>query len=463
MTDVAPAGALSTKSKTGRRAWVSFATGLEIFNIPITYVIFVPYFINTVGGDAAAGQTLWGYAAGIGGLIGALMSPPLGFAAENPSRRRMFLTVALFANAVPAFILALAAPGIAGPVLVIVLVALAVATAANDINYALLGGMLVDVAPSAIMGRTSAAAVSIGWAFGIVISLAYLGAFVMFDPFGLELDPAAGQAERLIGPIAGALMLILCLPLLLLRPPPAPVRPKRSFGIWFSEEMGVLFKERAVAIAVAARLIYWSGVTLLGLFGTGFARAVFGWDTLTAGIFGLLVLAFGVLGAFTGGRLDDKIGSRNSLIVYLIGLAISMGLILTLEPDRIFFVIELTPRALDAGPLSSPAEWAALGLGSLAGFFVGPTGPISRTLVSRLAPPGRTARYFGVAALAGNVTNFFGPVAVAVLTQATGNQRVGLLVAPGFLILGVLIVMFLPPAKEARTDEAPPTPETEAF
>ncbi len=451
------------RSRAGRRAWVSFATGLEVFNIAVAYVVFGPYFIASVGASSAQGQALWGYAAGAGGLIGALLAPPLGLAAERPDRRRRFLLAAVVLNAGAACALALAAPGATGLMLSIVMLALVVATAANDINYSLLGGMLVDVAPSAIMGRTSAAAVSVGWAVGIAFALTFLIAFVRFDPFGIGFDHARGEAERAIGPIAGLTMLALCMPLLLLKTPPHAAPPRRDFRMWLEQELAIVLKERAVALAVASRLVYWSGVTLLGLFGTGLARSVFGWDTFTTGVFGLSVLACGALGAVGGGALDDRIGSRNALITCLVGLAVAMGLILTLEPDRIFFVIEVAPRAPGAPILSSPAERAALALGCAAGFFLGPTGPISRTLVSRLAPPGRTQRYFGVAALAGNTTNAIGPFAVALLTDLTGNQRIGLAVAPAFLLAGALIVAFLPPAREGRADAvAPPIPSRSA-
>lgn len=434
-----------------RRAWVAFATGLEIFNIAVVYMIFVPYFIAKAAGDPVEGQKLWAFAAGYGGLIGALLSPVLGIAAEDPRRRRVFLALALAANALPAFVLALGVPGVGGTALLVVLAALMITTAANDIAYMLLGGMLSDVAPSAIMGRTSAAAVSVGWTVGIAVALSYLLAFVMFDPFSLALDASRGQAERLIGPVAGGLMLLACAPLILLRPIARPAPPKRAFGAWLKEEAAILFAERTVALAVLARLVYWSGVVLLQLFGSGLARSVFGWDTLTTGLFGLVVLASGIFGALTGGRLDDRIGSRNALIVYLLGLAVAMSALLSVAPDRIFLFIEVPARAPDAAFLSSPAEWAALAIGAFAGFCVGPTGPISRTLLARLAPPGRNGRYFGVAALAGNATNAVGPFLVGWVTALAHDQRVGLLVAPALLAAGAGVLLLLPSAKTGRS------------
>ncbi len=435
-----------------RRAWVGFATGLEVFNISVVYTIFVPFFIANGFDTPERGQVMWGYVSGIGGMIGALIAVPLGFAAERPELQRKFLALALALNAIPAFALWLAVPGLGGPVLLLVLIALAVVMAANDLNYALLGGMLADVAPSNIMGRTSAAAVSVGWAGGIVFTGVFLFLFVWGDPLGLRLDETTAQAERLIGPVSGAVLLLLGLPLIFLRFPRKDRPPQRSARVWLREEAASLLAERPVAVAIGARFFYWSGLVLVQLFGAGLARSIFGWDTGATSMFGLAVLAFGAFGALIGGFIDDRIGSRNALMICIIGLALAVAGLLSLQPDSVFLFIETPPRAEGAVMLSSPAEWTALALGAFSGLFIGPVGPITRSLISRLAPPDRVARYFGIGALAGNTSGAMAPFIVAIITGETMNQRIGLLVAPAFLLIGAVLLLLLPAARSARPD-----------
>jgi UMF1 family MFS transporter len=128
----------------------------------------------------------------------------------------------------------------------------------------------------------------------------------------------------------------------------------------------------------------------------------------------------------------------------LLGLGVSLSLVLTMSPDRLFGLIPVEPRPEGARDLTSTAEWVVLALGALTGLFLGTAGPMSRSLIARYAPPDRTARYFGLAALAGNATSIVGPLFVALITSATNSQRAGLLVSPILLILGILVLRLLP-------------------
>jgi UMF1 family MFS transporter len=185
-------------------------------------------------------------------------------------------------------------------------------------------------------------------------------------------------------------------------------------------------------------------VSLVGHFGNIIGTSIMGWSEASSSIFGFTVLLAGVAGAGFGGVIDDRLGTRNALCITLIGLAVSLCLLLTVSPDRAFGFLPLIPRAAGAPQLSSEAEWIVLGLGGVAGLFLGTAGPMRRSLVARYSPPGRTGRYYGLAGLAGNATNFAGPALVLWATTATHNQRYGLLVAPVFLLLGVIALMLLP-------------------
>jgi UMF1 family MFS transporter len=439
-----PAPSDTPDERRRRRAWTVFAAGLESFNVPIVYVLFAPYLTSRVAASAVEGQKLWALTLAVSGFVAAALAPPMAFLAENPARRRTFMIACVALNAIPACVFWLAAPGSPFAVIMLVLVAYGIAAAANDLLYVLYGSMLPEVAPPSIIGRTSGVATALGWVFSLAATGVFLAMFVLPKTPLFGLDPEAGEPARLSGPFAAVMMVAFCAPLLLVRAPAPATRDTRSLKTWFKEELASLMAERAAAIAVAARLVYWSGVVLVMTFGNVVATAILHWPELGSSVFGLLVLVFGALGAWGGGFLDDRLGTRNALCVTLVGLAISLSLILTIAPDRILGVIPATPRGPDDPLFSSLAEQAALALGALTGFFLGTTGPMSRSLVARYAPPGRTARYYGFAALAGNATNVFGPLFVYLVTTMTGSQRAGLLVAPAFLLLGVAVLLRLP-------------------
>lgn len=437
--------AASLKAGRPRRfAWIVFSGGLEAFNVPIVYVLFAPYFANRVAENSIEGQRLWAFALSLSGLFAALLAPPLALAAEHPGRRRALLALFVLLNAAATVVFWIAAPGAPMGVVFAVLAAYGVAALSNDLLYVFYASMLPEVAPPRILGRTSGVATAIGWALALTATALFLLAFVWpaTPPFGL--DKAAGEPERLSGPFAAALMIVFCAPLLLLRAPPAPERPKRSFAVWLKEEVGSLLEEKAAAMAVASRLVYWSGVVLVMSFGNIIATSIMGWSSLGTSVFGLTVLVAGAVGAGIGGVLDDRLGTRNALSLMLAGLGVSLCLILTMSPDRLFAVFPVEPRAVGAAELSSLAEQAVLGLGALTGLFLGTAGPMSRSLIARYSPPDRTARYYGLAAVAGNATNVFGPLMVGLVTTWTQSQRAGLLVAPLFLVLGIFLLRMLP-------------------
>ena len=69
----------------------------------------------------------------------------------------------------------------------------------------------------------------------------------------------------------------------------------------------------------------WSILTLWSPFSPSrgiYAAGVFGWGSIEIGIFGILLTITGTFGAWIGGRLDDRIGSRaviaGSLVVLIL-------------------------------------------------------------------------------------------------------------------------------------------------
>ncbi len=74
------------------------------------------------------------------------------------------------------------------------------------------------------------------------------------------------------------------------------------------------------------------------------------------------------------------------------------------------------------------------------GLFVGPVQAASRSLMARLSPPERQTEFFGLFALSGRATTFVGPASVAVITEATRSQRLGLVIIILYLAgLGLLV------------------------
>ncbi|MET0638448.1 MAG: MFS transporter [Hyphomicrobium sp.] len=79
----------------------------------------------------------------------------------------------------------------------------------------------------------------------------------------------------------------------------------------------------------------------------------------------------------------------------------------------------------------------------LVGIVSAPVQAASRSLLARIAPADKITQYFGLFAFSGKVTAFLAPFFVAILTQETGSQRIGMAAVLAFLAIGVLMMLFV--------------------
>jgi UMF1 family MFS transporter len=187
-------------------------------------------------------------------------------------------------------------------------------------------------------------------------------------------------------------------------------------------------------------MIYTDGLVSLFAFGGIYAAGTFGWHTIQIGTFGIMLAIAGALGAWLGGKLDDRLGPKRVIAGSLLILLLSVAAILLVDKDSVLFVKVAAPQP--GAPLfSSAAERAYLVLGCLIGAAGGPLQAASRTLLIRLAPKDRIAQYFGLFALTGKVTSFIGPLLIGIITAATASQKAGMAVLVVFFVAGLGLLM----------------------
>src|ERR1700710_113447 len=74
-------------------SWIFFDWAAQPYFTLITPFVFAPYFAIHVAADPASGQSLWGFATAVAGLVIALMSPVLGAIADASGRRKPWIAV----------------------------------------------------------------------------------------------------------------------------------------------------------------------------------------------------------------------------------------------------------------------------------------------------------------------------------------------------------------------------------
>jgi MFS transporter, UMF1 family len=432
-------------------SWIFFDWAAQPYFTLITTFVFAPYFATHVAADPASGQSLWGFATAVAGLVIALSSPVLGAIADASGRRKPWIAAFGALLVIGSCLMWFGKPGDTS-VIPPLLLAFVVATIGVEFATVFNNAMMPTLVPPDRIGRLSGTGWATGYVGGIISLVLVLGFLAAnaetgrtlfgFTPlFGL--DPVTHQGDRITGPLTGIWFVIFVLPMFLLTPDyPAkrPVRAALREGlIELKQTLAELPKQKSMAAFLLANMIYTDGLVSLFAFGGIYAAGTFGWDTIRIGTFGIILAIAGTFGAWIGGKLDDSVGPKRVIAGAMVILLLAIVGILLVDKDSIFFIKVAPP--VPGGPLfAGAAERAYLVLGCLIGACGGPLQAASRTLLIRMAPKDRIAQYFGLFALTGKVTSFIGPLLIGVITAVTGSQKAGMAVLVLFFVAGLALL-----------------------
>ena len=176
---------------------------------------------------------------------------------------------------------------------------------------------------------------------------------------------------------------------------------------------------RQIVRFLIARMFFNDGLITIFAFGGIYAAGTFGFTLQEVLLFGIALNVAAGLGAVLFGYVDDKIGSKRTLMITLAGLFLAT-LLAVLATSKLWL-------------------WMA---GIVIGIFVGPNQAASRSLMARFVPHNAKNEFFGFFALSGKLTAFIGPLLLGILAQWSGSQRVGIsVVLILFAIGGVLLAI----------------------
>ncbi|MBT3536527.1 MAG: MFS transporter [Rhodospirillaceae bacterium] len=447
--------------RLGRFSWALFDWANQPYFTLVTTFIFAPYFTSHVVGDPVRGQELWGYGQAIAGLCIALLSPLMGAMADASGPRKPWIVLFQSLCVLACAGLWLALPGADDGALVMILGLVVLASLGAEFATVFNNAMLPSLVSKARLGRLSGRAWALGYLGGLLSLGFILGGFSLPEVPLFGLDKASHEHDRIVGPFSAVWMIIFILPLLLFTPdaPPSGMGRRKAARQGLRQLVRTLREVRHyrnVMLFLVARMIYFDGLSAVFAFGGIYAAGSFGWTTTNLGIFGIILTIFAAIGAVVGGWLDDRIGSKKTIIWSVIGLIVATLGIVSIAvdglggPDRrdtILFFIQYAQAAPGEGMFTTLAEQMFLAFGIMIGIFGGPAQAASRTMLSRLAPVEKIGEFYGLYALCGKATAFIAPFAVAAITAAMQSQRAGIAVILVFLTLGLLLML---PVREER-------------
>jgi len=198
-------------------------------------------------------------------------------------------------------------------------------------------------------------------------------------------------------------------------------------------------------------MFYRDALNGMYVFGGIYAAGVLGWGTTDRGIFGIVAIITGALFAWLGGRADNKFGPKPVIMTCVLTLT-GIALAVVFVSRESLFGIALAP-----GSILPDVAFYILGAGI--GAAGGALQSASRTMMVRQARPDRMTEAFGLYALAGKATSFLAPFLIAVTTDLTNSQQMGISPLVALFLIGfVLLFLVKPDGDRAKQWSDPSSP-----
>ena len=428
-------------SKLGQFSWALFDWANQPFFTVVTTFIFAPYFANVMVGNAVEGQAAWAFTQSTSGILIALMSPFLGAMADAGGRRKPYIFAFQLLLGAGCAALWWAHPGrpdLIGPISA----AVVIATIGAEMSIVFNNAQLPHIVRPERMGWLS----GFGWGLGYCGGLVALFIVLAVDERALSgLDSMPYVLERLVGPASALWLAVFVIPMFLFTPDTAGAKltlleAARQGGWSLVDTVKKIGRFGNALRYLIAFMLYNDGLASIIAFGGVYAAATFGWSTVTLGIFGIILTVFAIPGAFLGGKLDDRFGSKRVVQSATLGVIVATIGIVGMSADGVLYIVPAPQLSPDRGLFGSLQEKVFMAFALLLGFCMGPMQAASRTMIGRLAPEGMSGEFFGLFALSGRATAWMAPLAIGIVTTATNSRRLGVACVLIFLVLGFVLL-----------------------
>ncbi len=371
-----------------RWAWYLYDFGNSAYAAVVLLAVYSAYFKQQVVGGAE-GSRMWGLSIGIAMLVVALLSPVLGALADfSATKKRILFVFTAMACLFTSLLFLVEAGDIFTGMLFFILAEIGYRGAQVFYN-----ALLPDIAEPDQMGRVSGN----GWAIGSFGGIVCLGIVL-----ALILTIKGTFIIRVSFLITAAFYALATLPVFFFlreRSQPQPLPAGENF-------LSVSFKKLKATLQSARRyknlmrfliafMVYNNGIMMLLDFAAIIGAVLFGMNQQQLIIFMIIVQVTSVIGAYLFGQITHRLGGRLALILSISFMIFTVVGLLFVHSLLMFNVI-----------------------GAFAGFALTGVQSVSRTVVGQISPPEKSAEFYGLFSLAGQISNFTGPTLYGLLATA---------------------------------------------
>ncbi|MFZ5807577.1 MAG: MFS transporter [Verrucomicrobiota bacterium] len=392
-------------------SWCCFDFANSSFTTIIITVVYSVYFTSVVASGNPAAKAWWGIMLALSQIVVILLSPWLGAVADFQARKKCFLMWSAILCSLFTALLFWTGEG----TILFALIFVALANIAFSFSENFCSSFLPEISTPPTCGRIS----GYGWSFGYMGGLASLGIVLWM------LSSENGSACILwTFPMTGAFFILASLPtLIFLRERAVPQTLPNGISYWrygwteIFRTLKQLPQHRTLAIFFLSFTCFMSGLFAVISFASIFAGEVLHFSQKETILLFITLQISSAIGAFGFGFLQDKVGSKNTLIFALvIWIVVSLWAFFC-QTKTEFFII-----------------------GNLAGLGIGSLQSASRAVVSMLVPPKQSGEFFGFWGLFGKLGAIIGPASAGFLSAWIGLRYFTLLNLV-FFLLGFIILL----------------------
>ena len=387
------------------------------FTTIIITFIFATYFAKQIAPNPILGQSYWGWAIGVTGILVAIIGPILGNFADKKNYTEFFIKLFTIICISLTTLLWFSKPS--EKYLLFTLIIVASANFFYELSLIFYNSILKRISKPSDLGKSSGFSFALGYIGGILILIICIKVFIDNEvlPFGLSKENS--ENIRATSIVVALWYLFFSIPFLFSLKKKIKNKIERSSNN--IKKIKNLFWDKGLnnlGKFLLARMLYADGLNAIIIMGGIFAVGVFNLEIKDLLVLSVLMNITAFIGAIIGGYANDKFSSKSVIIFSLLGLIFSSAIILFIK-TKIFFLI----------------------FASINGFFIGPIQSASRVFITKSIDENNQASGFGLFALSGKLTSFIGPLLVSTLTYISNSQRIGFSAAIILLLIGLLILL----------------------
>ncbi len=441
--------------------WFFFDWASQPFSTLMLTFIFGPYFAEvakahflTTGLSAeaagAAAQSYWGYGQTVSGLLIMLLAPVLGAIADGSGRRLVWIWAFSLLYVVGAFGTWYLMPD--QPNLLLGMIFFGIGLIGMEFATIFTNALMPHLGTDTEMGKISGFGFAFGYAGGILSLILMLLFFAESSATGktlLGIDPLFGlsaatrEGTRAVGPFSAIWYIVFMVPFFLWVKEPKAARKSVKVAAALAD-LGRLLKSlpsrQSLFAHLTSSMFYRDALNALYGFGGVYASGVLDWSVPKIGIFGIVGAIAAALATWIGGFADSALGPKPVIKVSIWVLILVCFVIVGMSRNDLY--------GYAFAPGSALPDVIFYICGALIGAAGGTIQSASRTLMVYHTTPERATEGFGLYALSGKATSFVAPAAIAIATQISGSQRIGITPLIALFLLGLVLLFWVKPKGE---------------